>query len=198
MPSKKYPHKVTFCDTETTGLDEREEQIIQIACIQIEHDVDDPTIIREIASMECKIKPDKPVSDFVANLNGYDEKVWDKEAIPRRDAILKTFKFMEWTHFGGKNPSFDKKFLEEEARRLGISWPRMSGYTPIAAEMCGAWALRLLGRIPNTKQESIVQYLGMGKQTHDALDDVRQCVEYYKELITIQIQAFELVYPVKG
>lgn len=192
------PLKITFCDTETTGLEERENQVIQIACVKIEHDLKDPTIIREIDSFECKIIPDKPVPEEVARLNGYDEEVWKKEAIPRRDAIVKTFDFMEWTHFGGKNPGFDLKFLHEEARSLGISWPRMAGYTPIPAEMAGAWALRLLGRIPNTKQESICRYLEMGEQTHDALSDVRQCVEYYKELIIVQLQAFEIAYPLAG
>jgi len=194
--SKRYPQKVTFCDTETTGLNPHGgDQIIQIACIQIEHDLYDPKQIRELKTFECKIKPDMEVPPEAARLNGYDPEVWEREAIPRRDAIVQTFELMEWTHFGGKNPGFDKNFLEWEARRLGLSWPRMSGYTPIATEMTGAWALRLLGRIPNTKQESICNFLGLGEQTHDALNDVRQCVEYYKIFMSIQLDALDLVYP---
>ena len=118
----------------------------------------------------------------VAKLNGYDPEVWEKEAISREEAMQKFSDFVMWTNFGGQNPAFDKGFLLQEFKKCGIEWPRMQGYRLIATEML-AWPLLLAGKIPNVKQETLVRYFKLGEQTHDALDDVRQCVEIYRRLI---------------
>jgi hypothetical protein len=65
----------------------------------------------------------------------------------------------------------------------------MQGYRLVAVEML-AWPLYLNGKIPNVKQESLVEYFGLGKQTHDAWDDILQCAEIYRRLVRHSVEAF--------
>jgi DNA polymerase III epsilon subunit-like protein len=178
------PQCICFTDTETTGLDPYDDEIIQIAAIKVMHHPEDPAKVVRLdnCTMELKIKPTKPVPPEVAKLNGYDPEVWEKEAVSLEEAMEKYEKFVMWTNFGGQNPAFDKAFIMQAFKKCGIDWPRMQGYRLIATEML-AWPLLLTGKIPNVKQETLVNYFKLGKQTHDALDDVEQCVEIYTRLI---------------
>jgi hypothetical protein len=72
--------------------------------------------------------------------------------------------------------------LDEERRRLDLSWPVMANYRMVAVEMY-AHPLTLLGYLKNAKQETAAKFLGLGAQTHDALDDVRQSIEIYRRLL---------------
>jgi DNA polymerase III epsilon subunit-like protein len=177
------PTVISFVDTETTGLDPANEDIIQIAVMKVMHLPGSTEVIPvEEGTLEMKILPTKPVPAEAAAINGYKEEVWAAEAIPLAEAMEKFFKFIEWTNFGGQNPKFDKVFLEEAAKRCNLQWPRMSGYRLVAVEML-AWPLFLAGKIRNVKQETLAEYLGLGKQTHDAFDDIRQSVQIYSRLI---------------
>lgn len=178
------PQVICFTDTETTGLDPYDDEIIQIAAIKVMHHPEDSTKVVRLkdCTMELKIKPTKPVPPEVAKINGYDPEVWEEEAVSLEEAMEKYEKFVMWTNFGGQNPAFDKAFLTQAFKKCDIEWPRMQGYRLIATEML-AWPLLLAGKIPNVKQETLVRYFKMGMQTHDALDDVEQCVEIYSRLI---------------
>ena len=180
------PQVITFTDTETTGLCHFEDEIIQIAAVKVIHHPEDYSIVERLPSkncrMELKIKPTKPVSEEVAKINGYDPEVWEEEAVSLEEAMEKYKNFVMYTNFGGQNPAFDKKFIDQAFKKVGIEWPRMQGYRLIATEMM-AWPLLLAGKIPNVKQETLMKYLGLGKQTHDALDDVDNCIDIYTMLV---------------
>lgn len=181
------PTYVTFTDTETSGLDERENEIIQIAAIKVVHRGLSVEIVDEL---EVKVMPTKPVPPEVAKLNGYSADIWEKKAVSLDDALVKYFRMLTNTNFGGQNPAFDKRFLDEAARKVGLPWPKMAGYRLVAVEIL-AWPLFLLGKIPNVKQETLAGYFNLGKQTHDALDDVRQSVEIYRKLLPLVAEGFQ-------
>ena len=184
------PQCICFTGTETTGLDPYNDEIIQIAAIKVLHDPEDSSRVVRLggATMEMKIKPTKEVPPEVAKINGYDPEVWEKEAVSLEEAMRKYADFVTWTNFGGQNPAFDKAFIQQAFTKCGIKWPRMQGYRLIAVEML-AWPLLLTGKIQNVKQETLVKHLGLGMQTHDALDDVEQCVDIYTELVRRQVEA---------
>lgn len=177
------PQIISFVDTETTGLDPEVDEVIQIAVIKVVHPENSTSVhLIEGGEMEIKVLPTRPVSPEAAAINGYSEAVWREEAVSLDVAMLRFLKFIEWTNFGGQNPAFDNAFLKASAKRCNLPWPRMQGYRLVAVEMI-AWPLFLAGKIPNVKQETLVKYLGLGEQTHDALSDIRQAVQIYSRLI---------------
>jgi DNA polymerase-3 subunit epsilon/ATP-dependent DNA helicase DinG len=192
------PQIISFVDTETTGLDSEEDEIIQIAVVKAVHPAGSSDLhFIENGTMEIKVLPTQKVPAEVAKLNGYNDEVWAKEGVPLDKAMLRFLKFIEWTNFAGQNPAFDQAFLKASAKRCKLPWPRMQGYRLIAVEML-AWPLLLAGKIPNVKQETLVKYLGLGEQTHDALDDVRQCAQIYSRLIGPVARGVAEFDPLKG
>jgi DNA polymerase III epsilon subunit-like protein len=93
---------------------------------------------------------------------------------------------LEWSSFGGQNAQFDYRHIDEELHRQGLDWPRMKNYTLYSVEML-ARPLYLVGLLSDVKQETMAAYFNLGKQTHDALDDVRQSVQIYRKLLFLCI-----------
>ena len=179
------PTSVTFCDTETTGLEPRNPHyIIQLAYIKVEHT--SATELREIKTKEMKLQlpPGVVVPPDVARMNGYDPEVWAKEAIPREEAIDTFLKDLTGSSFGGQNPCFDYRHIDEELFRQRRTWPRMANYSLFSVDGM-ARPLMLAGHVKNVKQETLCAFFNLGTQTHDALDDIRQAVEIYKRLLVL-------------
>lgn len=177
---------ICFTDTETTGLDQREDSIIQIAMIKVEHNPKNPLELRELASFESKlVLPEGAVVPAeVAAINGYTEELWAKEALPRKEVMKEYLNHLRWSAFGGQNPAFDHRFIDQELYNLGLSWPKMSHYRLWAVEML-AVPLDILGFIDNIKQETLMKFFQLGDQKHDALDDIRNSVKIYRRLLWI-------------
>lgn len=175
---------ICFTDTETTGFFHRNCHIIQIGVLKIAHPKDDPLDLRVISEFERKL--DLPegveVSDEVAKLNGYDAAVWKVEGKPRRETMLEYIKLLSRSSFGGQNPQFDYRFIDEELYRQGLDWPKMKNYSLFSVDML-ARPLQLAGLIQNVKQETISEFFDLGEQTHDALGDIRQAVRIYQKLL---------------
>lgn len=180
---------VCFTDTETTGLNEFEHYITQVAVIKVSHPRTDPLALRVLEEREWKVELPEgyEVSPEIAALNGYNEGVWAAEALPRRKVLFEYFDLLQGSTFGGQNAWFDWGFVRMEARREGISPPRMQNYSLYSIEML-ALPLQLLGFIENKKQRTLVQFFNIGMQEHDALSDIRQAVEVYKRLLWMSFQ----------
>lgn len=180
-----YETTLTFVDTETTGLSHRFNHIIQLAYIKV---AESPTpvdlkVIKEV-EIKLQVPPGVEVPPDVAKLNGYDPKVWAKEAIPREEAIDRFLKDLTWSSFGGQNPQFDYRFIDEELFRQKKSWPKMANYSLYSVDAM-ARPLQKMGLIQNVKQETLCAFFNLGVQRHDALDDIRQAVEIYKRLLVL-------------
>ena len=178
--------RILFTDTETTGL-EREDQVIQIAALEVLHDEENPTHVRVVSEFECKFMPDDPDDPELGRYNSYDKEQWEEESISREKGIFAYFRLLSGKTFGGQNPKFDYGMIDEERRRLGISWPALAQYRVIAVENY-SHVFSLLGYIESIKQEKVAAFLGLGAQTHDALDDVWQSVEIYRRLVWALVQ----------
>jgi DNA polymerase III epsilon subunit-like protein len=174
---------ICFTDGETTGFDPHTEHIIQLAMIKVQHVPDNPLELKVLVELERKwVLPEGAVvSREVAAINGYDPETWEKEAVDRREALAEYFGHLEWSAFGGQNPTFDYNFIDIEARRQGVQWPKRRHYRLWAVEML-AVPLCELGYLRDVKQETMAAFFKLGDQTHDALDDVRQSVEIYRRL----------------
>ena len=93
----------TIIDIETTGLDPKVDEIIEISAIKIR----DNKIISEYSTL---IKPQHEISDFITNLTGItNEMVDDKPAI--NTVLNDYFDFLDNDIIVGHNINFDINFL---------------------------------------------------------------------------------------
>lgn len=186
----KTPQTVTLTDLETGGLNQRVHYPIQLAYIKLVHS-HDPYEMQVDCTSEFKLKlPDGyVVPEQAAKVNGYKPEIWAKSAVDRVTAYKEYLSVLAWSCFGGQNPSFDHKFLDEDFYRLGLEWPRLSYYGLVAVDS-HARTLRLLGYVENVKQETLCRFFKLGEQTHDALDDILQCAEIYRRLLWLECLGF--------
>lgn len=100
-----------YLDIETTGLDPRIHEIIEIGAVR-----DDDF------SLEVKIQPNLINADPIAlQINGYSETKW-KNAKSSKLILPLTLPFFQNCILIGQNISFDVSFLMESYQKLGITW----------------------------------------------------------------------------
>jgi len=185
------PESVLLTDLETTGLSPKKCVPIQIAAIKVVHSPEDYLDMELTCVMEYKLALPNGVEvpEVAAKLNGYSEKKWAKEAVSRKEAYTEYLKELQWSSFGGQNPKFDWNFLDEDFARTGFEWPRLSYYGLVSVDTM-ARPLKLLGYTKSLKQQEIAKFFGLGEQTHDALDDIRQAAEIYRRCCWLEKHGF--------
>lgn len=101
--------KISIIDFETTGLDPKWHEIIEIGCVVF----DDETLeIQE--ELDIKVSPIYPqrISAGAQKVNGYTDEKWEK-AIGQFDAFQQLATATKGTSFAAYNIIFDWSFLEE-------------------------------------------------------------------------------------
>jgi len=175
-----------FTDTETSGLDPERHEILEIAAIRMKQPTPESGEIvmpEEVSRMHQYVLPTKPVDPQVAKLNGYSPEKWaENKAVPIEVALQEYVPILNDSRMAGQNPLFDFGFIMAALKRLNWTWPWKCGYHLLdVASM--AWPLVAMHKTPGVNQESLVELLGLGTQTHTAISDVEQCVEVYKKLL---------------
>lgn len=166
---------IIFLDVETTHLEPGDDagEILEIAII----DIHGSTLLHK------KILPEhiETASEEALEINGYDEKVWAKEAVPFQTIALHVRGLMTGSVIIGQNPGFDRGFVLHHLNKLGLDTSKISYHTIDTATLtwehitppCGSvslgWACRALG-ISN-------------EGAHTALADVHRCREVYLKLM---------------
>lgn len=104
--------KITFIDTETTGLDLLEHEIIDIAALKLEFSNDQ---FLELERFESKVKPNyiERASVEALKINGYTEKKWKDSVL--FNSIAPTIKYLIETsdYLIGQNLIFDYRFINK-------------------------------------------------------------------------------------
>lgn len=164
-------------DTETGGLDPGEACIIELGAQVLEVS---PGALDPGETFHTKIKPDKPVSEQAAKVNGYTLEAW-ADAPPAADALDR---FRAWVEavckaygktppmWAGCNPLFDLKFFKSDCRRAGVNTPEGLSYRVIDVQsMC--FPLLLRGEVSSLGLKNLRKWAGCdGEQKHTAEDDV--------------------------
>jgi len=172
---------LTFLDTETTGLDLLEHEVIEVAMLQV--DVDKNFNYGVVSCYEAKIKPKyiKRASPTALKINGYTPESWKKAEKPEN--ILPVIK--EWVessdYLVGQNLVFDYNFINALFDREQLERPKYPKYfdTKHMAEKLVAE-----GILKRTALDYLCENykISSSGRAHTALVDVMRTFELFKKL----------------
>lgn len=188
--------RIAIIDIETTGMVTRLHEIIEVACIVADQEVENPQNIEILEEYSSRIIPEhiETASPFALKLNGYTEDGW-KDALPKIEVLKKisvmTTFLVDSPYAGsdklnyciilGHNVVFDISMLTIEYMRHNIDhvWNKYSRDTGIMAKML----------MPDKEQKDLsLKFLrdkyGLSHDgAHTALGDAKATLEVYKYLL---------------
>lgn len=172
--NKLLNNRYAVVDTETTGLLPGYHELIQIAILPIDEEFN---IDAEPLVLRVKAEHPERMDEKALAVNGLNPNE-GIDSFELYDAIH------DWHPTGqiiplGKNFPFDRDFI-----RCAIGTLLYNKKFHYAHRDLGPVArfLKDTGRLPtrDTKLATLVEYFGLGTQTHDALDDCKHTLEVYK------------------
>jgi DNA polymerase III epsilon subunit-like protein len=151
--------KFLVVDVETTGLDPRRDDIVEIAVVRC---IPGSGYQPHISAL---VKPKCPIGAGASEVHGiYDHDVEFEESF--EDVAPSIFDFMGGLPICGWNVKFDVSFLN----RYKHLYP--SGRFDIGTDF-RQYCTEFLPGLPNYKMQTVAKHFGLNtKQTHRALDDV--------------------------
>lgn len=162
-------------DTETTGLDPKKNEVIQVAAVVCSPD------LKVLGTISFKLHPERPetATKKALEINGYSPRTWKAKFRTHKKA---------WLHFNkelrkiagrskvsmvGQNVKFDYRFMREEYRRAGVKFPfnrDMLDVIDVAKLWCRAAGITL----SSYRLENLCRLSGVtNARAHDALADAK-------------------------
>lgn len=169
---------VIALDVETTGLDPRTYEVIEVGLVRLSHD-----LAHEWGRLSIKVKPDhiERATAEALRVNGYRPKAW-AGALSQRNAMSWTAAFMSGALPLGHNVDFDLRFLTASMRRAGLQ-PKWSNARPIDSCKLARELLVAEKHIPDARLSTCADYFGLEQsEPHRALDDALLAVEIARHL----------------
>jgi DNA polymerase III epsilon subunit-like protein len=168
-------------DTETTGLDVKKHEIIQLGVI--EFNLSENGDLAFINKTEYKIKPSNISSASLEALkiNGYREDLW-VDSIPFKKCFDKlNYIFANSNYLLGQNLIFDLKFIAKEYWRYGLSMPLIPKYIDtkfLGQQLVNEGILKSCS-MDNMCKHFDVKYSG---RAHTALTDCERTISVWEHL----------------
>ncbi len=176
---------LVFVDIETTGLDARTNEIIEIAVVRVRQDWQDgqPPSFTLVSEWSEKIMPERmdladPASLRVSGFNATDWK-----GAKTVDVVLKRFaEHVDGAIMVAHNVAFDYEFISHKLAQCGIPNP-MHYHRLDTVSM----AFAVLHSTPDASRYSLAElckYFGIiNEHPHSALADARADFELFKKLV---------------
>lgn len=161
-----------FVDVETTGLDDRNDSVIQVGAIRT-----DSTGRNVKTRLDIKVKPTTPVSPEAARVNGYTEEGWADASEPYAAALLLA-SVAQGAEFAGHCVWFDQGFCRQllERNNVKVPWGHRLVDTQTLAHLLRAQYPSMRG----TNLDSCIEVMGGEKRgSHDALEDAEWARRLY-------------------
>ena len=151
----KSPDTFVSFDVETTGLDPRYNEIIEIGAVKVEQG-------EFIAEYSELVKPEKSIPEFISNLTGIkNSDVRDAESI--HEVFPSFFDFVGGYMLLGQNVGFDMSFLKSQGKiTIGPAIDNIE------------FARILLPQLHSYSLDSLIEFFALKiENRHRALDDAR-------------------------
>jgi len=178
---------LAFTDVETSGIDEKEHQILELAIVRL-----DPRTMVEKQRYHRYFMPTKPVPEEAARINGYSEALWRERGAEemRGEDLTDIGNVLHGAAFAGQVVGFDKRFLWAAHDRMARPYPTMD-YHMIDIAVFG-WPLVIAGRTRGLSLKYTRKFFGLpGEQAHTALCDVLDEIEVYKFFMQAYMNVWE-------
>ena len=175
---KKFRH---YVDTETTGLDDEQDELLEVAIVTEEVHPEDPYRAMPPTFWAQKIKPVNPVPPEAARINGYTPELW-ADSVPFTVDLARTIgDKLKGGILIGHSISFDIGFLTSAFRRVGAK-PKFSHRNiDTIALAYDRWGIE--GDIDQLSLDYLRTFLGIPPCTpHNALTDAMDCRTVFHEI----------------
>lgn len=164
---KEFKKDYVVFDLETTGLDYRDADIIEIGAIKYKNN-------EVVGELNLLIQPGYALPEIITNITGItDELLEDKERIDT--ALPKFLTFIEDYPLIAHNSPFDIGFIYENIKRLNLK--------PIHNEVIDTLVLarKYIPQAYNHKLETLKKYFKIKEVSHRAIGDCHTTNIIYKE-----------------
>ena len=177
-PTKRAPASaITFVDLETTGLDFRRHEILEIGVIRA-----DAKTLEVVAQCDVRVSPERlgDASPEALAIAGFSLEEW-AEASTLEVALARVAPLFEGALVAGHNVGFDWAFLEEAFRQEELPLPEVDYHRLDTASL--AWPLVATGELRSLSLDSVAAYLGLARPSpHRAMADARCSLEVARRL----------------
>lgn len=169
---------LAFVDVETTGLDPRQHEIIELAVVRVAL----PTMATT-DEYSVRVRPGRiaEADPEALRINGYTTSEW-ADSVTLADALTGAGPLLEGAALAGHNPAFDRAFLDAGWRGTGVARPEMDYHVLDTASL--AWPLLAAGLIDSVSLGKVCEHLGIeGERLHRALPDARRSLEVARRML---------------
>ncbi len=164
----KFPDEYTIIDIETTGLDPRYCEIIEVSAIKYANN----SITDRFTSL---VKPSEPIDDYISQLTGITNKMLETAPITK-DILPLFFDFISDSILIGYNVNFDINFLYDNLLPLNIILS--NSFIDVLRI-----ARRLLPNLKNHKLITVADYFNVTPSIyHRGLADCETCQNCYRKM----------------
>jgi DNA polymerase III epsilon subunit family exonuclease len=173
---------ITIVDTETTGLDPKEHEVIDFGAISLEEQGDGT--YKVINKIKFKIKPKhiEKAQPTALKINGYEENKWAKAKLFEEHAqkIKEVIENSEMLL--GQNLIFDIRFLISEFKRCNLKPPKFPEYIDTKEMASG---LVKEGKIKRSSMDYLCEHFNItvSGRTHTALVDCERTFLVWQKLL---------------
>lgn len=180
-PEKKksmisFPDDFIVIDVETTGLDVRFCEIIEISAIRYRAG-------SETEVFHSLVKPSEPIDEFITSLTGITNEML--ESAPDISSVISDFyNFVGSETLVGYNVNFDINFLYDNLM-IYKSLPLTNNFIDVMRI-----SKRLLPDLENHKLLTVAKHFKTSAPSHRSLDDCRACFECFQRLRDEAIRQF--------
>jgi DNA polymerase III epsilon subunit-like protein len=180
---------LVFLDSETSTDSWRTGDILELAAIRTT-----PQLVEQRRlSRRTHISPERAgqAEAKALEVNGYDAKVWAREAVHVRVALVE---FAELLGDGdvlivGQNTQFDWAFLSDAYARQGMAIPKTKYLLDLASM---TWPLVVHGHLERIALEHVCERYGISNDgAHRAIVDVERTVRAYAKVLGFKPPTFK-------
>lgn len=169
---------LAFLDTETTGLEPGWDEVIEIATILTDME------LNEIDRFHAKTKFMKPITAEAAKVNGFDAEVWKREAVSFSTWQAWIGAKVPYGHVAipvGHNVGFDREMIDLRYYKAHGKFCPLSYHKIDTVALAMAMRVAgLLGDVPNVKLTTVTTALGIKHEAHRAMGDCLAAMEIFK------------------